>query len=76
MSRKRSSAPIAQPCLYQASCELTQTSVAVRAWARVIFDATTDGTNRLRYVATEDIQPLVMARRETSEEEYIAFVRA
>jgi len=43
--------------------------------AEVIFEATTDGTDRLRYVATEDIQPLVRARRETSEERYMAFMR-
>jgi len=44
--------------------------------AKVIFDAATDGTNRLRYVATEDIQPLVKARRETSEEQYIELMRS
>ncbi len=43
--------------------------------AKVIFGAATDGTDRLRYVATEDIQPLVKARRETSEDEYIALMR-
>ncbi len=44
--------------------------------AAVIFKAATDGTDQLRYVATEDIQPLVKARRETSEEEYIEFMRS
>jgi NAD(P)-dependent dehydrogenase (short-subunit alcohol dehydrogenase family) len=44
--------------------------------AEVIYNAATDGTDRLRYVATEDIKPLVRARRETSEEEYIALMRA
>lgn len=43
--------------------------------AKVIFEAATDGTDRLRYVATEDIRPLVKARRETSEEAYMAFMR-
>jgi NAD(P)-dependent dehydrogenase (short-subunit alcohol dehydrogenase family) len=43
--------------------------------AKVIFEATTDGTDRLRYVATEDIQPLVRARRETSEDAYMHFMR-
>jgi hypothetical protein len=43
--------------------------------AKVIFDAATDGTDRLRYVAIEDILPLLKARRETSEAEYIAFMR-
>jgi NAD(P)-dependent dehydrogenase (short-subunit alcohol dehydrogenase family) len=44
--------------------------------AQVIYDAATDGTGQLRYLATEDIKPLVSARRETSEEQYIAFMRA
>ncbi len=43
--------------------------------AQVIFEAATDGTERLRYVATGDILPLVKARRESSEEEYIAMMR-
>jgi NAD(P)-dependent dehydrogenase (short-subunit alcohol dehydrogenase family) len=43
--------------------------------AKVIFAAATDGTDQLRYVATEDIKPLVKARHETSEREYIAFMR-
>jgi NAD(P)-dependent dehydrogenase (short-subunit alcohol dehydrogenase family) len=44
--------------------------------ARVIFEAATDGTTRLRYVATNDILPIVKARRETSEEKYIDFMRS
>jgi NAD(P)-dependent dehydrogenase (short-subunit alcohol dehydrogenase family) len=44
--------------------------------AEVIYIAATDGTDRIRYVATEDIKPLVAARRETSEAEYIAFMRS
>ena len=44
--------------------------------AEVIYGAATDGTDNLRYVATEDIQPLVKARRETSEPEYLAFMRS
>jgi NAD(P)-dependent dehydrogenase (short-subunit alcohol dehydrogenase family) len=44
--------------------------------ADVIYTAATDGSNQLRYVATEDIKPLVKYRRETSEEEYIAFMRS
>lgn len=43
--------------------------------AEVIVAATVDDSDRLRYVATEDIKPLVAARRETSEEEYRAFMR-
>jgi NAD(P)-dependent dehydrogenase (short-subunit alcohol dehydrogenase family) len=44
--------------------------------AKVIYEAATDGTNQLRYVATTDILPLVKARRETSEQQYIDFMRA
>ncbi len=44
--------------------------------AKVIFEAATDGTDRLRYVATEDIAPLVQARRETSEDSYWAQMRS
>jgi len=44
--------------------------------AKVIFEAATDGSNRLRYVATEDIAPMVKARRETSEDIYMAMMRA
>lgn len=43
--------------------------------AEVIFGAVTDGTDRLRYLATEDIRPLVEARRQTSEEAYMALMR-
>ncbi|MCU1758571.1 SDR family oxidoreductase [Pseudomonas sp. 14P_8.1_Bac3] len=44
--------------------------------AQVIFDAASDGTDRLRYVATQDIEPLVKARRETSEADYMALMRS
>ena len=44
--------------------------------SQCIYEAVTDGTDQLRYVATEDIQPLVRARRETSEAEYIAAMRS
>ncbi|MDY7232148.1 SDR family oxidoreductase [Hyalangium rubrum] len=44
--------------------------------AEVIFEATNDASDRLRYVATSDILPLVEARRQTSESEYMAFMRA
>ena len=43
--------------------------------AKVIFEAATDGTRQLRYVATTDILPLVKARRETSEAEYMSMMR-
>jgi len=44
--------------------------------ARVIFDAATDGTDRLRYAAASDIEPLVKARRESCEEDYMASIRS
>ncbi|QSQ22217.1 SDR family oxidoreductase [Pyxidicoccus parkwayensis] len=44
--------------------------------AGVIFRAATDGTDQLRYVATKDIEPEVKARRETSESQYMAFMRS
>lgn len=43
--------------------------------AQVIFEAATDGTDQLRYLATEDIRPLVEMRRGSSEAEYMAFMR-
>ncbi|WP_421407574.1 SDR family oxidoreductase [Agrobacterium tumefaciens] len=43
--------------------------------AKVIFEAASDGTNQLRYVATEDIKPLIDKRRGSSEAEYMAFMR-
>ncbi len=44
--------------------------------AGVILEAASDGSDRLRYVATPDIEPFVKARRETSEEAYMATMRA
>ncbi len=43
--------------------------------ARVIYLAATDGTDRLRYVATDDIRAFVEKRRVGSEEEYMRFMR-
>lgn len=43
--------------------------------AEVIYRAATDGTNQLRYVATEDIKPMIAMRRGTSEAEYMAYMR-
>jgi NAD(P)-dependent dehydrogenase (short-subunit alcohol dehydrogenase family) len=44
--------------------------------AECIYTAVTDGTDQLRYVATDDIKPLIHARRETSETEYMALMRS
>jgi len=46
-----------------------------RQVAQVIYNAATDGTDQLRYVATQDIQPLIDKRRGTSEVEYMGFMR-
>ena len=43
--------------------------------AGVIYDAATDGTDRLRYLVGDDARGFVKARREMSEEGYIAFMR-
>lgn len=43
--------------------------------AEAVFKAATDGTNQLRYTATEDIRPWIQARRETSEERYMEYMR-
>jgi NAD(P)-dependent dehydrogenase (short-subunit alcohol dehydrogenase family) len=44
--------------------------------ADVIFTAATDGTDRLRYFVGVDNPPLIRARREMTEEDYIRFVRS
>lgn len=43
--------------------------------AKVIYEAASDGSDQLRYVATEDIKPLIAARRESSEAEYMGMMR-
>ena len=44
--------------------------------AEAIVRAATDGTATLRYVVGDDIKRMVEARRETSEAEYMAYMRA
>jgi short-subunit dehydrogenase len=44
--------------------------------AEVIFEATTDGTSRLRYQRIKDVEPFVKARREMPEQDYMEFMRA
>ena len=53
-----------------------QSSATEHDVAKVIVGAATDGTSQLRYVATADIAPLIKARRETSEPEYITFMKS
>lgn len=44
--------------------------------ARVIFDAATDGTDKLRYFVGEDFRGFLKAKYETrSDEEYLAYMR-
>jgi NAD(P)-dependent dehydrogenase (short-subunit alcohol dehydrogenase family) len=44
--------------------------------AQVIYNAATDGTNRLRYFTGEDVGNFVQAKREMSEQDYINFMRS
>ena len=48
---------------------------AVAKVASAIFEATTDSTNRVRYLPNDDIRPIVDARRSSSEEQYQQLVR-
>jgi NAD(P)-dependent dehydrogenase (short-subunit alcohol dehydrogenase family) len=48
---------------------------AIESIAQGIFDAATDGSEQLRYVLSEDIRPMVEARRGSSEREYMALMR-
>jgi hypothetical protein len=44
--------------------------------AKVIYDAASDGTERLRYLVGDDARGFIEARREMSDQGYINFVRA
>jgi NAD(P)-dependent dehydrogenase (short-subunit alcohol dehydrogenase family) len=44
--------------------------------AAVVFEAVTDGTDRLRYLVGDDSRGFIKARRTMTEEDYIAFMRA
>lgn len=48
---------------------------AVEKVAASIFAAATDGSSRLRYQPTDDIAPILKARREGSEDAYTAMMR-
>ncbi|ODR90029.1 SDR family oxidoreductase [Sinorhizobium alkalisoli] len=48
---------------------------AVEKVIAAIYEAATDGTDRLRYAPTNDIAPLLTARRGSSEDEYRALTR-
>ncbi len=44
--------------------------------AQVIYDAATDGTNRLRYFTGEDVGNFVQSKQEMSDQDYVNFMRA
>jgi len=44
--------------------------------AEVIYDAATDATGRLRYFVGEDVGNLIRAKREMSDEDLVAFMKA
>ena len=44
--------------------------------AKVIYDAATDGTERLRYLVGYDAHGFIKARREMSDQDYITFMRS
>jgi NAD(P)-dependent dehydrogenase (short-subunit alcohol dehydrogenase family) len=50
-------------------------SDAVGKVVEAIFAAATDGTDQLRYMPNDDIRPLLKARRESSEQDFIALMR-
>jgi NAD(P)-dependent dehydrogenase (short-subunit alcohol dehydrogenase family) len=81
----REAQPLTPPADYAAFVDATRTTFAKMMTAaktdtpdvaEVIFTAATDGTDKLRYFVGVDNPPLIKARREMTEEEYIRFVRA
>lgn len=72
----RSAAEAAPPQDYQDFVASTARLASSEDVAQVILKVASDGSDRLRYVATKDIEPLVRARRETSEEAYIEPMRS
>ncbi len=51
-------------------------TISAEEVAGVIFDATTDGTERLRYLIGDDARGFVRARRTLSDDDYVAFMRS
>jgi len=81
----REATPLAPPTDYDAFVAATRRTFARMMTAaktdtpdvaEVIFTAATDGTDKLRYFIGVDNPPLIKARREMTEEDYIRFVRA
>jgi NAD(P)-dependent dehydrogenase (short-subunit alcohol dehydrogenase family) len=44
--------------------------------AKVIYDAATDGTDRLRYLVGDDSRGFIKARQELSDQDYVDFMRS
>lgn len=44
--------------------------------AAVLFEAATDGSDQLRYIATPDIEPLISLRRQSGEAQYMKFMKS
>ena len=44
--------------------------------AQTVWEAATDGTNQLRYIAGEDARQIIAARRQMDDPEYLALVRS
>ena len=81
----KEAAPLSPPADYDAFVAATRKTFATMLSAAktdtpdvadVIFTAATDGTDKLRYFIGVDNPPLIKARREMTEEDYIRFVRA
>ena len=49
---------------------------AVGKVVEAIFAAATDGTDQLRYIPNDDIRPILTARRESSEQDFIKLMRS
>lgn len=44
--------------------------------AQTVWDAATDGSNRLRYIAGEDAQQIISVRKQMNDPEYLALMRS
>jgi NAD(P)-dependent dehydrogenase (short-subunit alcohol dehydrogenase family) len=53
----------------------TNSADAIEKVVEAMFAAATDGTDQLRYMPNDDIRPLLTARRESSEQDFIALMR-
>jgi hypothetical protein len=44
--------------------------------AKIIYEAATDGTDRLRYLVGDDSRGFIKARQEMSDQDYVDFMRS